>query len=233
MSLILASDGRYRSPLLSQWPWLEHAFGTAVAPPEPGYLFLKQIHSTCLHPAGPACDGTLEGDGLYTDQPGLRIAVKTADCVPLLLADPRQRVVAAVHAGWRGTVGGIAAVAVRQLETRFGSRAEDLHVACGPSIGLCCFEVGREVASQFETLFPDRDSLRQLGPDEKTHIDLRAANLRVLRAAGVPDAQIECDAPCTCCGGQRFYSWRRDHEQGQRMYSVIGLRQAPRASNAC
>jgi hypothetical protein len=155
---------------------------------------------------------------MATSQPSVRIAVKTADCVPILLADPVRRVVAAVHAGWRGTVDEIAARSVRALESRYGSSPANLLAAFGPSIGPCCFEVGPEVAPLFQSIFPERRDL-----SERTRIDLREANRRILLAAGLGASNIAHHAPCTHCGGDEFYSWRRDRVKGQRMYSVIGV----------
>ncbi len=159
-------------------------------------------------------------DALATPNPGIRIAVKTADCVPILLADPVRRVVAAVHAGWRGTADGIAAASVTALIERYGCRPEDLLAALGPSIGPCCFEVGPDVAPRFAGLFPERDDLQQ-----RTKIDLREANRRLLLHAGVIEPRIDSDSPCTCCGGPEFHSWRRDRSPGKRMFTVIEISQ--------
>ena len=105
---------------------------------------MKQIHSgLVLEAVPPGGDRFSEGDGLVTKTPGMLVGVRTADCVPILIADERTRAVASVHAGWRGTADRISrGAAVRELITRFGSRAEDLHAAVGPSIGPCCYEVG-------------------------------------------------------------------------------------------
>lgn len=220
MTIRRHAGGYYYSEQLAGEAWLEHGFGTAAAPPEDGYLVLKQIHSDIVLGAECCLEG-VEGDALHTDRRGVRIAVKTADCVPLLLADPVKRAVAAVHAGWKGTLSGIAGRAVEVMGRAYGSRAEDLIVGMGPSIGLCCFEVGPEVASQFKTLFPERYDLEQ-----STKVDLREANFRILQQAGVKAERVDGGAPCTYCGGERgeFYSWRRDRVMGERMYAVIGVR---------
>ena len=120
-----------------------------------------------------------EGDALLEDQPGSVVAVKTADCIPILLVDERRRAVAAVHAGWRGTAARIAADAVAAMGERFGTRPEDLHAAIGPGIGACCYEVGPEVAAQF-------------GGQGRGHIDLTAANRRQLEEAGVTPRASLC-----------------------------------------
>jgi YfiH family protein len=218
VSVVKSPQGYYQSTVLGRFPWLWHAFGTAAAPPPAGYLVLKQIHSNLVLTAR-ECGPGVEGDALVTAEPGVVVAAKTADCVPLLMADARLRAVAAVHAGWKGTLADIAGAAVRKLRTEFGSRPEDIWVAIGPSIGACCFEVGPEVAHQFGTLFPERDDLH-----ERTRVDLRESNRRLLVEAGVPAAQIDVGAACTVCGGAEFYSWRRDKVAGERMFAVIGVR---------
>lgn len=217
MKLIRGEDRLYRSPLLEAETWVEHSFGTAVAAPEPGYLVLKQVHSCQVAEAGEWREG-LEADGLITDRPGEKVGVKTADCVPVLLADPVRRAVAAVHAGWRGTVAEIAGAAVQEMKRRYGTRAEDLVAVLGPSIGPCCFEVGREVGEQFRHFFPE------WGEMTPRRVDLREANRRVLAGAGVRQERIGAEAPCTFCGAEEFHSWRRDRQAGRRMYSVIGIK---------
>jgi YfiH family protein len=201
----------YRSRNLDALPWLVHGFGTrhADVPALVSTLAtLKQVHSAiCVAAAGRA--GTLgEGDALLEDAPGAAVAVKTADCIPILLADARLRAVAAVHAGWRGTVAEIARAAVSAMRERFGSRAEDLHAAIGPAIGGCCYEVGPEVAARF-------------GREGRVRIDLAEENRRQLEAAGVPS--IGMAGLCTMCRDE-FHSFRRDRESAGRMHSFIGLR---------
>jgi len=213
-------DGGWRSSRLSELSWLLHCFGTALHSPEGEILLLKQVHSTAVHDArgwAPA----MEGDGLIAVEPGAKVGVKTADCVPILLADRRRKAVAAVHAGWRGAAAGIAGAAARRMAEVCGTDPADLIAAIGPSIGPCCFEVGPEVAQLFRPLFPQRRDL-----DRKTKIDLLEANVLQLEAAGVPKRQIDREgAPCTFCGGAEFHSWRRDRKEGLRMIAVIGIRQ--------
>lgn len=214
-----SKDGLWRSSLLLSQDWLTHAFGTAAYTPGTPYLVLRQVHSTRLVDAS-CWEPELEGDALACSTPGTAVAVKTADCVPILLADPVRRVVAAVHAGWRGTADRIAESAIGELVRRYGSQASDLLAALGPSIGPCCFEVGPDVAPLFQSIFPERSDLGQ-----KTRIDLREANFRLLAGAGVLPSRIDREAaPCTFCGGAEFHSWRRDRIPDLRMFSAIGLR---------
>jgi YfiH family protein len=202
-------------------PWLRHGFGTAHStdwPPEP-LASVKQIHSNHVIQVTEACSGRLaEADALVTNVPGANIGIRTADCVPILLADPEHRAVAAIHAGWRGTVDNIAGAAVRAMGTHYGSRPQALLAAIGPAIGFCCFEVGPEVAVQFAPVFPERTDL-----EEKVHIDLQEANRRLLTRAGVQAGHLYGCSRCTFCTAGEFHSWRRDHSPG-RMVSVIGIR---------
>jgi polyphenol oxidase len=161
----------------------------------------------------PAAVARNEVDALVTDLPGAAVAVFTADCVPLLMADARTGACAAVHAGWRGVVGKVATATVIALGREFGGRAEDLRVALGPAIGRCCFEVGPEVAAAFQTRFPqaDREGVVLERPAGKLHVDLRLALRRELETAGVPALAIDVAEACTRCDpAGRFYSYRRD-----------------------
>jgi hypothetical protein len=214
VSISRRPEGYYQSTLLSECSGLSHAFGTACAPPPEGYAFLHQIHSAIVAEPGECA----EGDALITRLPGQRIAVKTADCIPLLLHDPHSRAVAAVHAGWRGVVQNIAGAAVAEMGRRYGTQPVDLLAALGPAIGACCFEVGPEVAPLFRDLFPERADL-----DRQTKVDLEEGVVRQLLQAGLQRLRIDRGAPCTFCGGEEFFSWRRDRVAGQRMYAVIGL----------
>jgi YfiH family protein len=194
--------------------WLVHGFGTRQADVNTifgPFATLKQIHSaTCVPAAGRT--GVLgEGDALLENVPGGAIAVKTADCIPLLLADERNRAVAAVHAGWRGTVQHIAARAVETMRERFGTDPSDLHAAIGPGIGVCCYEVGPEVATLF-------------GQDGRAHIDLASANRDQLAAAGLHPDRVHVVNVCTMCHPAEFHSFRRDQQAAGRMYSFIGIR---------
>ena len=138
--------------------------------------------------------------------PGAVVGVYTADCVPILLADDEGRV-AAAHAGWRGTVAGVANAAVEALVS-IGARRERLRAALGPSICAHCFEVGEEVAAAFDALAPS--SVVRDGGGKKPHVDLWEANRLVLAAAGVPESAIDAAPPCTMCEPERFFSFRRD-----------------------
>lgn len=210
----------YRAAPLLEIDWLDHGFGSRrsagwMSEPEP--ISLKQIHSdVCIYADGSAGGRIGEGDALITDIPGAAVAVRTADCIPILLVDTRKRAVAAVHAGWRGTVQGIAAKAVGAMADRFGSRPRDMLAAIGPGIGPCCYEVGEEVARQFRGLFPERS-----GWAGQTRVDLAEANRRQLVSAGLPGSAVWAAGLCTACLAQEFFSWRREREKAGRMVSAI------------
>jgi YfiH family protein len=208
-----------KAPNLSRYGWLAHGFGMRDSVyPEP-VTTLKQIHSgLVLEAVPPGGDRFSEGDGLVTRAPGMLVGVRTADCVPILIADQRTRAVASVHAGWRGTAQNITGAAVRELITRFGSRAEDLHAAVGPSIGPCCYEVGSDVAHRFDTDDRDRDTA-----ERPRKIDLPGINERQLRDAGVSDIWVARE--CTFCESAKYYSFRREKEQAGRMLSFVGQRE--------
>jgi polyphenol oxidase len=201
----------YRARQLTRFDWLEHGFGTRFFDfPEP-LATLRQIHSNIAVYADRA--GCLaEGDALLSDSPGLLTGVKTADCLPILLVDERHRAVAAVHAGWRGTVSGVALSAVKAMAARWDTQPGDLHAAIGPGIGPCCFEVGPEVAIQFGE------------PFQRTRIDLEQANRRQLVDFGLAPERIYTLSLCTSCRGDQFHSFRRDREKAGRMISVIGVK---------
>ena len=204
----------YRVPELDRFDWLIHGFGTRLADIPaffPALATLKQIHSSECVAAGGRQGLLGQGDALIENTPGAVVAVRTADCVPILLVDERRRAVAAVHAGWRGTVAGIAARAVDAMRERFGTEPADLHAAIGPAIGKCCYEVGPEVAAQF-------------GAHGRAHIDLAAANRDRLLKAGVTAERVYASNLCTICGPVDFHSFRRDKEAAGRMYSFAGIR---------
>ena len=206
-------DHIYRVTELDALPWLVHGFGTRFSdiPAHFGQLAtLKQIHSSSCVPAEGRAGILGEGDALLENTPGSVVAVKTADCIPVLLADDRLHAVAAVHAGWRGTVAHIVARAVESMAARFGTRPDDLYAAIGPGIGKCCYEVGPEVAAHF-------------GGKGRAHIDLTAANRQQLQEIGVTPARIYASNLCTMCGPE-FHSFRRDKEAAGRMHSFAGIR---------
>jgi polyphenol oxidase len=213
---VSGKGGVIESALLKDIPGIWHGFGTRLSTGWPGeYTNLKQTHSDMIFAAEDRHGCIGEGDALMSSTPGQRIGVRTADCVPLLLADPDHHAVAAVHAGWRGTVAEIAGKTVRRMQETYGSDVRRIRAAVGPAIGKCCFEVGPEVATQFTTWFP--------GVEISTHVDLAEANYRQLLLAGLRPEHIDASRICTMCDSERFHSYRRDRERSGRMVAAIGI----------
>lgn len=183
----------------------------------------RHVHGTRVWVVGDPAPDPPEFDVLVGDRPGDTLGAFAADCIPIVFADPKRRVVAAAHAGWRGTVAGAAANAVHAMGERFGSRAGDIRVALGPSIGACCFEVGPEVVEAFRSALPPIAGLIVAGP-RKDHIDLRVATRALLERTGVRPAHIDDRPPCTRCDAERFFSFRRDGMEGGVHMGFIGVR---------
>ncbi len=190
-------------------------FCEAVGVERTSLATVSQVHGTTVVVAraaglfdleGRPLSGNIEADAIIALE-GQAAGVRVADCVPVLLLDPVTGLAAAVHAGWRGTVGHIVSRTVEALQSRFGVNPADLRAAIGPCIGLCCFEVGDEVAAQFESA-PFGDVVDRRGPTP--HVDLTAANVALLRAAGIPTRQIDLLGRCTACNEALFFSHRRD-----------------------
>ena len=191
----------------------------------------RQVHGARVlalcHADAPEAVVAEMADGLATDSAGAAVAVFVADCVPVLLADPRTGACAAVHAGWRGVIAGVVPTAVEVLSADFDAHPDDMVAALGPCIGPCCFEVGPEVAAQFERTFAG-ENLRDLVRTQegaKPHVDLRGAVKTQLLAAGLPEGQVDVAAACTVCDPEgRFFSYRRDATQtGQHLGFICRL----------
>ncbi len=230
-------------------------FATAVSEGKDilGLVTLRQIHSSLIRRVGAKdvhgyeMPAVLKGDGLMTDEPGVLLGIQTADCIPVLVLDRKQRAVAAFHAGWRGTLARIVEKGVGRMRLEFGSRPQDLMASVGPGIGQCCYSVGEEVQQEFESQFTyacklfrevyDSDQVRNkypmlfltarapghsaIGP--AVHLDLADANRRQLLSAGVKKAAIFMSGQCTGCHTDRFFSHRIERGFTGRMMSVIGV----------
>ena len=212
------SDKILRIPAFEAFSWLEHGFGTKESgawPPEDARATVKQIHSTRVKVAtGPGILG--EGDGLVTATEGLWVAIKTADCIPVLLVDPERRVVAAAHAGWRGTAGNIVRSTIDTMVSEFHTEPGKLWAAIGPGIRKCCYEVSGDVAGQFAKWLPEL-----AGAGDGTMLDLTEVNRRQLVEAGVAQSHVVETTWCTKCDADRLHSFRRDKEESGRIISAI------------
>jgi hypothetical protein len=182
----------------------------------------RHVHGTNVWKVGEPLPSPAEFDGLVCDRPGPVLGAFAADCIPMLFADPRARVIGAAHAGWRGTVGGVAKNVVARM-TESGARPEHIRVALGPSIGPCCFEVGPEVVAQFREAFGEVPAMVVAGP-HKDHIDLRVATRALLERSGIRPENIDDRPPCTKCEADRFFSYRRDGQGGGVHMAFIGMR---------
>lgn len=209
---------------------------------------LRQIHSDVIHVVRSAQTGPLTGDGLITNVPGIALAVMTADCFPILLADKKNKVVGTFHAGWRGTVQRIAEKGLGIMRREFGTQPEDVLAAIGPGIQQCCYEVGDDLKDQFESQFAygaglfcevkHYDAVHEKYPllfmnmrapghgDQciKLHLNLREANRRQLLEVGVPQNQISALEQCTSCDTRQFYSHRAEKGRTGRMMALIGIK---------
>jgi YfiH family protein len=205
-----------------------HRFLTALGLEGVMVLAPRQVHSADVTvvraDAQPPAGTVLPGDAVVSDARGVALMVLAADCVPILISDPRRGVVAAVHAGWRGTAGGIAARAVETMRQAFACDPGDITVALGPSIGRCCYEVGPEVLTAVGTATPAAPAtLYDPLSAGKGRLDLVAANIAQLRGAGVPSEQTGASGLCTVCHVARFFSHRREGEPTGRGGAVIAL----------
>jgi polyphenol oxidase len=180
------------------WRRLAAASGLAFAR-------VRQVHGARVLDADRAGAPIAEADAVTSAAPGVAACVSVADCVPILLADPESGRVAAVHAGWRGTIARIAAAAVERLAAH-GATPRRLLAAIGPSIGPCCYEVSPELAARFRAELGE-DTVR---PGRTPHLDLQRANAAILRAAGVSPECVEALGHCTSCEVELFFSHRRD-----------------------
>lgn len=236
---------RLMLPILASLPGLVHAF--TVKGSEPGAVLrdaaphgmqlitLRQVHGAIVHrvpgdeedsrrPGGPAPEARTprEGDALVTSTTGKALAIFVADCVPILVCDPRSRALAAVHAGWRGSVAGVLRRTIETLRHDYGARPEDLRVGLGPAIGSCCFEVGDDVVERFLAADPGAEAgiLRVAG--HRPRVDLIEVNRRQALSSGVPAARIASMGLCTRCEAELLESYRRNGPGAGRMAGIIG-----------
>jgi len=222
-----------------------HRFQSALGATDLKLISLKQIHSDVIHLLDAAPAEPCRGDACATNRPGLLLGVQTADCVPILLVDPKKRAIAAVHAGWRGTLQRIVTKAIGKMQMQYKSNPADLLAAIGPSIGGCCYEVGTEVATQFLSQFaeaPDWFDEFRTGdepnpiqwlnmmppghqpPPKNVLLDLRKANRAQLVGAGLRAPNICVTDLCTACRRDLLFSYRKEGPQSGRLLSVIGMR---------
>lgn len=233
----------FQSRLLADIGGLEHAFPCRTG--EPGEslegvtatlrdafgmeanILVKQVHGKKAVVFDGDSDGAralrdTKADAAITGSPGLAAGIRTADCVPILIADPATRVVAAVHGGWRGIVGGVVAEAVEKMVDSYNADPQDMVAAVGPHIMSCCYEVGPEVIEAFEKKFGK--SFARKGSGDRSFLDLSAATVESLVEAGLQKRKVDTLNMCTHCEKEYFYSYRRDGKGTGRQLSFIFFR---------
>ncbi len=201
---------------------------------ETGILSVRQVHGDSIWVIGASgdTDGPDRGsvpsvqdracDAVVTNRSGLAITVRTADCLPILIWDENKKVVAAVHAGWRGSLKVIASKTVLTMRNSFGCRSDDLRVGIGPAIGPCCYEVNGPVLGPLRKKFDYWKEVVRETEGDKGMLDLAGLNLRQLIASGVPSERITIAGACTFCHPERFYSYRRDgHSTGGMINGIM------------
>ena len=190
-------------------------------------LSVKQVHGTdALIVDRPLSEqDRFEGgwDALVTDQPGVTVAVRTADCVPVLIYDRRRRVAAAIHAGWRGAVAGIIPKTIDLLRTRFRALERDLRISIGPSAGPCCYEVDEAVLTPLRSSLDDWSTVLREDRGTKARLDLKALIRAQVAALGIKSEQVTAVNLCTICHEDLFYSYRREGRVNGTMVSGITL----------
>ena len=209
---------------------------------------LRQIHSDIIHYVDSIPGAPLAGDGLLTATPGLLLAVQAADCLPVIVVDTKRHAVGVFHAGWRGTLKRVVEKGVGEMFRHFGSRPHDLKAAIGPGIQGCCYEVGQEVRTKFESQFAyasklfrevkESDPVREKYPllfltarapghgelPKKIFLNLVEANRRQLLTAGVAKKNIETSPLCTNCHPTLLFSYRAEKGKTGRMLGAVGIR---------
>ncbi len=195
---------------LADLAWLEHFFGTKSTPPIPDAepsATLQQIHSNLVLQVKLTTGCIGEGDAMVTNQPGIWLSVRTADCFPIILADPVKKAIAVIHSGWKGTAANIVAATIDTMACHYSTTAQNLHASIGPGIGKCCYEVGEDVARHFSL-------------HGKTMLDLASIIKHQLLDKEVDSSNIETSGLCTKCNPELFHSYRRDGLKAGRMISA-------------
>jgi YfiH family protein len=210
---------------------------------------VRQIHSDLIHRISEILHEPLSGDGLVTNMPGILLGILTADCLPVILVDAKRLAVGVFHAGWRGTLKRIVEKGVGEMQRWFGTQPADLKAAIGPGIRGCCYQVGPEVQTAFESQFAysnalfretkERDEIHEKYPllfltarapghselPKQIFLDLAEANRRQLLEAGVSAKNIADLSFCTSCRVDAFFSYRKEKGVTGRMMAAVGIRE--------
>ncbi|MEI7637020.1 MAG: peptidoglycan editing factor PgeF [Syntrophus sp. (in: bacteria)] len=222
-------EGDTDENISKNWDMVATAFGVSRR----NFFQVHQVHGDRILTIDDAESQTfdsqdLDYDAIITNRPGLALCMKTADCVPVLMVDTEKRIVAAVHAGWRGSALNISGKVLRLLSERYGTRPQDVQAAIGPAIGACCYEVDATVHEAME-FHPARDKIFDLpsGPGTgmgKWKLNLPLANRYQLQELGVPGENIHDAYLCTSCASELFYSHRKEGGITGRLLNFIMLK---------
>jgi YfiH family protein len=211
-----------KSKQLSEIGWIEHEFGVGagdvrdLVAPSAKIFDTEQVHGNAVHVLEDETgDSVLNGDAFVTSEPGLVCHVRTADCVPILIADTKNKIVGAIHAGWKGTAKDVVGHAIKKMRDRFGTNPEDCIAAIGPCICGGCYEVSEDVISEIERL-----NLKCEWQVGARNVDLGRANRELLERAGLPPHNIDMLLSCTSCD-PRFASWRRNRTKERQVSYII------------
>lgn len=248
---VLPSGERVLNLSFTEWDQRESVvknraeFRHAIGADKCQLICLRQIHSAVTHGFEKAPGESRQGDASYTRAHDLLLGIQTADCVPILLVDPKKQAIAAIHAGWRGTLARVAEKTVGEMCRGFGSKPEDLLAALGPAIGGCCYQVGTELVTEFTSQFADAESyfdemrtgeepnpLQWLNmmppghqpPPKNVRLDVRKANRSQLLAAGLRESNVYVSDLCTACHTDLFFSYRKEGPSSGRLLAAIGIR---------
>jgi YfiH family protein len=191
-----------------------------ISPEEKYVIVPQQVHKAgCLTiKKGTPLQKRYKGDAILTNRKDIFLSVSVADCLPVFLIEPERKVVGLIHAGWRGTILGIARETIRKAKNEFGCRPEDFTLLFGPAIQKCCYEISEEIAILF-----NKDCLIRIS-GQKTKLDLTYANLKQFVNCGVKEKRIFGINDCTCCNEEMFHSFRRDGDKAGRMIAFLGMK---------
>lgn len=196
--------------------------------PVKNLVLVNQVHGSkvlVIKDSNPAGQPVVEADAIITNIAQVPIGIMTADCLPVLIYDPVKKAVAAVHAGWKGSAGGVSIEAINAMRLQYGSDPKDMVAALGPYIGPCCYSVRENVVDEFKNRFGSYTGYIQKFKDE-IRLDIGLANIEQLTGSGIPKANISFEPVCTSCNNALFFSYRKDGGRTGRQLSYIMLKGA-------
>lgn len=185
----------------------------------------KQIHSDIVRVINKEDVGvTEEADAMITNIQDVPLMIYTADCVPIVLVDTKRKIIADIHAGWRGTYAEIVVKTIKSMLNNFGSNPEDIVAIIGPAIGSCCYEVSEELVDKFNTIVTNKEFKFYIIKEGRFHIDLTKINSYLLEKCGVKKENIQNLNICTSCQNDKFYSYRKDNKTDKRIGTIVQIK---------